>query len=120
MGHITIFPGKKIPNWCAGNNPLKSELACSNNGYMDNELGLEFIKSFDHMTERTADLNVPQLLHVDCHGSHITLELLSYARDHNIIIMGYVPHSTHLCQGLDVAVFGAHKVHWAQEREKFE
>ena len=24
-GHITIFPGKKIPNWCAGNNPLKSE-----------------------------------------------------------------------------------------------
>ena len=34
--------------------------------------------------------------------------------------MGYVPHSTHLCQGLDVAVFGVHKVHWAQECKKFE
>ena len=87
---------------------------------MDNELGHEFIKSFDCMTGRTADLHFPQLLHVDCHGLHITLELLSYARDHNITIMGYVPHSTHLCQGLDVAIFGVHKVHWAQEHEKFE
>jgi len=34
--------------------------------------------------------------------------------------MGYVPHSTHLCQGLDVTVFGVHKVHWAQECKKFE
>ena len=87
---------------------------------MDNKLGLEFITCFNHMTERTADQNVPWLLHVDCHGLHITLELLSYARDHNIIIMIYVLHSTHLCQGLNVAVFGVHKVHWAQECEKFE
>ena len=34
--------------------------------------------------------------------------------------MGYVPHTTHLCQGLDVAVFGAHKVHWSEECEKHE
>ena len=87
---------------------------------MDNELGLEFIRSFDCMAWKTADLNFPQLLHVDCHSSHITLELLNHAREHNIIIMGYVPHSMHLCQGLDVTVFGIHKVHWAQECEKFE
>ena len=87
---------------------------------MNNELGIEFIKSFDRMTTPKSDLHFPRLLHVDCHGSHLTLELLNYARDHNIIIMGYVPHMTHLCQGLDVAVFGAHKVHWSEECEKHE
>ena len=51
---------------------------------------------------------------VDGHNSHYTLEFLEYAHDHNIIVICYPAHTTHVLQGLDVAVFGAFKIFWMQ------
>ena len=87
---------------------------------MDQELGLHFIKAFDEMTRSHADPNFPRILHLDCHTSHVTLNFLQYAKEHNIVVMGYVPHTTHLCQGLDVVLFSPHKRAFAEEREKHE
>ena len=87
---------------------------------MDQELGLHFIKAFDEMTRNHADPNFPCILHLNCHTSHITLEFLLYAKEHNIIVMGYVPHTTHLCQGLNVVLFSPHKCAFAEEHEKHE
>ena len=33
--------------------------------------------------------------------SHVTLNFFHYAQKHKIIVMGCVPHMTHLCQGFD-------------------
>ena len=87
---------------------------------MDQELGVHFIKAFNDMTSTHADPNFPCILHLDCHNSHVTLEFLLYAKEHNIIVMGYVPHTTHLCQGLDVILFSPHKRAFAEECEKHE
>ena len=87
---------------------------------MDQELGLHFIKAFNEMTRNHADPNFPHILHLDCHTSHTTLEFLLYAKEHNIIVMGYVPHTTHLCQGLNVVLFSPHKCAFAEEHEKHE
>ena len=32
-------------------------------------------------------------------------EFIQYARDNNIIVLGYPPHCTHALQGLDVVCF---------------
>lgn len=72
---------------------------------MTGEICLEWIKHFDKHTAPTAH-NATRLLLVDGHISHYTLELLEYARKHNIIILCYPSHSTHVFQGLDVACFG--------------
>src|SRR5258706_7771177 len=87
---------------------------------MDQELGVHFNKAFSDMTSDHADPNFPCILHHDCHNSHVTLEFLLYAKEHNIIVMGYVPHTTHLCQGLDVVLFSPHKCAFAEEHEKHE
>ncbi len=71
------------------------------------------------MTEKTAKGRA-RLLLVDGHKSHFTLELLTYARQHNIHILCYPSHSTHIYQGLDVACFSPLKTYYAQERDKFE
>jgi hypothetical protein len=38
----------------------------------------------------------------------------------NISVLCYPSHSTHIYQGLDVAVFGALKTCWGEERDRWE
>jgi len=57
---------------------------------------------------------------MDGHSSHYTPELLKYAQDDNIIILGYPPHCTHALQGLDVVCFARMKETWKEEIRKFE
>ena len=57
---------------------------------------------------------------MDGHSSHYTPELLKYAQDNNIIILGYPPHCTHALQGLDVVCFARMKEAWKEEIRKFE
>jgi hypothetical protein len=80
---------------------------------MNNVLGLEFIKFFHKETAHLEDEG-PRLLHVDCHASHINLPLIDFARDHNIVVFGYPPHTTHLLQGLDVVLFSPFKNAYAR------
>ena len=48
----------------------------------------------------------PQLLILDGHGSHETLELLQLAEQEGIHILALPPHTTHFLQPLDRSVFG--------------
>src|SRR5437763_11864992 len=47
-----------------------------------------------------------RILILDRHGSHITLDFIKHCRDHKIILLRLVPHTSHLCQPLDVGLFG--------------
>ncbi len=75
---------------------------------MNNVLGLEFIKQF-HEAKVHLEEGGPRLLHVDSHNSHVNLPFLNFAVQHNIIVLGYPPHTTNLTQGLDVVIFGPFK-----------
>jgi len=80
--------------------------ACSPNGWTDDELGLEWLFHFDRCTENRKDGNGrTRLLILDGHRSHITLEFCQYAIEHNIELLCFPPHSTHLLQPLDVGLF---------------
>lgn len=71
---------------------------------MTGEISLEWIKHFDaHTSEKAAGATC--LLLVDGHTSHYSLEVLDYARAHNIVMLCYPSHSTHVLQGLDAVGF---------------
>lgn len=57
---------------------------------------------------------------LDGHGSHYTLKLLRFAKDNNIIILAYPPHTTHALQGLDVACFAKMEECFKNEINDFE
>lgn len=57
---------------------------------------------------------------MDGHSSHHTPELLRYALEHKIIILGYPPHCTHALQGLDVVCFARMKEAWKSAISRFE
>lgn len=91
----------------------------SKKGWTDGEMGLEWIKHFDLYTREKA-AGRTRLLLVDGHNSHYTLEFLIYARQHNIVVICYPAHTTHIYQGLDVVIFSPLKRHFSEARDNFE
>ena len=77
-------------------------------GFMDSELFLKwFEKIFLPHARPTPENSV--LLLMDGHASHCSPQVIESARDHNVILLALTPHTTHLCQPLDVAVYSSLK-----------
>ena len=86
--------------------------AVSPSGYMDNELGMEYMKQhFEPHTRRIAVIDGKEvvqtrILIVDGHASHLNYSMLSWALDKNIHVICLPSKSTHILQPLDVGCFG--------------
>ena len=91
----------------------------SKKGWITGEISAEWIKQFDELTCK----KVPRqswLLLVDGHCSHYTYEFLNYAHAHDIHVLCYPSHATHVFQGLDVICFALLKRFFEEECRKFE
>ncbi|KIK72579.1 hypothetical protein PAXRUDRAFT_65996, partial [Paxillus rubicundulus Ve08.2h10] len=114
-----IFKGNVYQVKWKQDNPANASIGYSKKGWMDGEIGIEWIKRFDKNTKDKAD-GQDQLLLVDGHNSHYTRGFLQYAHTHQIHILCYPTHGTHVYQGLDVMVFAVLKHCWSEERVKWE
>lgn len=97
---------------------MEATFAVSESGYMDDDLGLQYIKThFDPYTrnggvtiktEESGDAyqGPPRCLIVDGHSSHIAWKVIQYALENNIHMICLPSKSTHLLQPLDVGCFG--------------
>lgn len=95
---------------------MKATFAVSESGYMDDDLGLQYLKAhFDPYTRgafksKDADDAIyggpAQCLIVDGHSSHIAWRVVKYALDNNIHMICLPSKSTHVLQPLDVGYFG--------------
>ena len=54
----------------------------------------------------------PVLLLLDNHDSHLSIEVLDYAKDHGIVMLSFPPHCSHRMQPLDRTVYGPFKKHY--------
>jgi hypothetical protein len=97
-----------------------NSVVCSEKGYTNGEIGVEWIKDFDKQTRHTAPNGETRLLIVDGHNSHYTADLLQYAMDNNIIILAYPPHCTHALQGQDVVIFSTFKNYYTTDFQDWE
>ncbi|KAJ8041608.1 Jerky protein-like-like [Holothuria leucospilota] len=84
----------------------------SDSGFMDEELFLNwFEKIFLTKCPQNRSEDDPVLLLMDGHVSHCSAPLIQKAKEENVILFALVPHTTHICQPLDVAVYKSLKVH---------
>ena len=83
----------------------------SPNGYMDGDLFKSWFTTI--FLPYTAHLR-PAVLILDGHGSHLTIDVIDLAREHNVILYCLPPHTTHLLQPLDVSVFKSLKAYFAK------
>ena len=88
-------------------------------GWTDGEIGRIWMMHFKMVTSKKANGQVHLLL-VDGHNLHFTKPFLDYTLKHNIHVLCYPSHATHVYQGLYVAVFSVLKRLWAEERDKWQ
>jgi hypothetical protein len=46
-----------------------------------------------------------RILTLDGHSSHVTWNFILHYREHRIVLLCLIPHTSHLCQPLDVGLF---------------
>jgi hypothetical protein len=80
-------------------------ISSSPSGWTNNDIGLAWLKQvFDRGTKAKARSSY-QLLILDGHGSHLTMDFIEYCDQNKILLAVYSSHSTQTLQPLDVVMF---------------
>ncbi|KMK57386.1 transposase [Aspergillus fumigatus Z5] len=82
--------------------PPDTTIATSPNGWISDELAVQWLQSFINATNERTKKGEKQILIFDGHGSHLTVKFLQLCEDNGVIPFRFLPHTTHLCQPLDV------------------
>lgn len=99
------------PAWME-NGPLGTRYASSDSGWMEEAQFTEWFRSVFLPATESLRKSKPVVLILDGHGSHISLKVVTSARQNNVVIFCLPPHTTHLLQPLDVSVFRTVKRVW--------
>jgi hypothetical protein len=112
-----IFAGQYLSAWYEeAEIPRDWVIAVSDNGWTNNELGVEWLKHFNAYT-KTRVVGARRLLVLDGHESHHSLDFQELCKENNIYTLCMPPHSSHLLQPLDVGCFSPLKRAYSREVE---
>lgn len=113
---ILIFPSKRLPveiDLESIDNYLDSSFAGQDSGWMTAQLFEEHCKEtiIPDFEKRLAKLrpNSRGLLFLDGHSSRANPDMLQAFSDANVDLVTFVSHTSHVCQPLDLVVFGTFK-----------
>jgi len=108
-----------LANWYSDSTlPRDWVIKPTENGWTNNETGLDWIRHFEkHTATRTRGRH--RMLVIDGHESHVSAAFEAYCKEKNIITVSMPPHSSHLLQPLDVGCFGPLKRAYGREIEGF-
>lgn len=115
---MVVFPYVRIPERIGTTVPSGWGIGRSESGWMTGELFFEYIANIFHPWLLENNIELPVVLFIDGHTSHLTLALSDFCSDHGIILVALYPNATHIIQPMDVGLFHALKVYW--RRRVFE
>ncbi|KAF4456327.1 hypothetical protein F53441_1486 [Fusarium austroafricanum] len=92
-------------------------IALSENGWTNNQLGLDWLRHFDRSIKDRL-VGSYRLLILDGHESHHSAEFMRYCEEKKIITLCMPAHASHLLQPLDVGCFGLLKKAYGREIER--
>ncbi|KAJ8728767.1 hypothetical protein PYW07_006463 [Mythimna separata] len=98
--------------------PPGSSATCSDNGWINGPVFLEWLRHFVDNVRPTQEQNV--IFVMDNHESHKYLGALEYASQNHVIFVSLAPHTTHRMQPLDTCVYGPLKTYFEQAVSVFQ
>ncbi|XP_052225347.1 uncharacterized protein LOC127840920 [Dreissena polymorpha] len=114
-----VFEGKQsetndtfMNNATAGSAYTMSDSGCVNSEVFMKYLNEHFLK---FVQRGSSDNTEPILLIYDGHSSHVSLDVVQWAKEHHLILFVLPPHSPHALQPLDIACFGPFKTAFHRE-----
>ncbi|KAL2885667.1 hypothetical protein HOO65_070129 [Ceratocystis lukuohia] len=115
---IVVSGQYHLSSWYRESNlPGDWAIATTQNGWTDNDTGLEWLKHFNHHTRAQSNSRY-RLLIVDGHQSHHSVDFEKYCEENHIITLCMPAHFSHLLQPLDVGCFGPLKKAYGREIER--
>lgn len=112
-----IFPRKRRKPELLNGAPPDSLLLTSDSGYINGPLFLEWLEHFTKHVKPSEEN--PVLLIIDNHSSHLYLDAVLFARNHNIHMLSLPPHSSQKTQPLDRCFFKPLKDKFAEACERY-
>jgi hypothetical protein len=116
---LVIFKGQNLQTaWIPKDMTTSWKFTCNTKGWTSDKIGEEwFTQCFEPATSAKAN-GKKRLLVCDGHGSHVSATMIAFCIQHNIELLLMPPHSSHLCQPLDVGVFSSLKRAMTNEMDK--
>ena len=112
-----LFKRKRWNSLLTQHAPVGSVGFPSDNGWMNADLFVEYLKHFIKFARPTASR--PLLVVFDGHASHKSLQAVELARDNFITFITIPPHTSHRLQPLDLTFFGALKKAFFREMDNW-
>lgn len=104
---LGIFKGKNVlQNWIPKEVLGSWFFSANTKGWTSNLHGLEWLKRVFEPATRAKAGGKYRLLICDGHDSHISGSFIAHCLQNRIVLLILPPHTSHLLQPLDVAVFG--------------
>ena len=82
---------------------FRPKYICNKKGGVDDDMGVMYLRDVVLPLYPTLTEQKPLVMTCDGHGSHLTTELIEFARANHVVILLRVPHTSHKLQGEDVA-----------------
>ena len=111
-----IFARKRMADHLTRNGPPAAIYHCSDNGWITEDLFIEWLRHFAQVTKPSED--DPVLLIFDNHVSHCSQRAYNY-KENSISVLTIPPHISHRIQPLDVTFFGPLKAAYNVECDKY-
>ena len=109
---MIIYPLQRIPQDIIRNVPENWGIGRSDNGWMKSEVFFEFIGNVFYPYLVQNNIQLPVVLFVDGHKTHLTYHLSELCKELKIILIALYPNSTRILQPADVAAFKPVKNKW--------
>lgn len=111
---MTIHVYKRMPAAVLLNNPVNWSVGISDSGWQTQKTFYDYITNIFYNWLIQEKTQLPIILFIDGHHSHVSLTLSDFCADHQIELIALYPNSTHLTQPMDVGVFKPLNSSWKQ------
>ena len=106
---VVIFKGKSLQStWFTPEKTPDFYYTCSERGWTSNDIGIRWLKHV-FLPSTVPDSDVPRLLLLDSHSSHVSVEFMQIYWQSNVYLYYLIPHSSHILQPLDLSCFSVLK-----------
>lgn len=109
---MIVFPYKRIPRDVCESVPPTYFIGRSDSGWMVAPTFYEYVANCFFPWLQENGIQLPILLLLDGHKSHINLELSKFCSEKQIIVYGLLPNATNILQPCDLGVFRPLKAAW--------
>lgn len=112
-----VFPRVGFRDFMLHGAPPGSLGLANKSGWMTENNFFLALQHFVKYTKPTKE--EPILLTFDNHESHISLDVVNYAKSHHVVLLTFPPHCSHKLQPLDVSVYGPFKTYFKSAQNQW-